>query len=44
MVVVAGVYAVLGSLHEECRLHAASGLTYDQYRREVLFMLPCVLR
>ena len=35
------IYVVLGSLHEEARLHAAYGATYDRYRQQVPFLLPC---
>ena len=34
------LYVVLGSLHEERRLRAAYGEPFEQYRREVPFLVP----
>ena len=33
-------YAVLGSLHEDNRLHAAYGKAFERYQRSVPFLLP----
>jgi hypothetical protein len=38
--VLAAVYAMIGSYHEELRLRHAYGTAYDRYRREVPFLLP----
>ncbi|MEA2576223.1 MAG: NnrU protein [Chloroflexia bacterium] len=35
-----GIYAVLGSLHEDYRLRIRYGVEYEQYRREVPFLVP----
>ena len=34
------LYVVLGSLHEERRLHTAYGAAYERYRRSVPFLIP----
>lgn len=34
------LYVVVGSMHEERRLHHAYGAAYERYRRSVPFMLP----
>ena len=38
------LYVVLGSLHEERRLRAAYGEPFEQYRREVPFLVPWLRR
>jgi hypothetical protein len=40
LVAITAVYGVLGSLHEEYRLHAAYGDAYARYRRRAPFLLP----
>ena len=40
LLVLAGLYVVLGSLHEEHRLRAAHGAAYERYRRAVPFLIP----
>jgi protein-S-isoprenylcysteine O-methyltransferase Ste14 len=40
LLVLAGLYVVLGSLHEEHRLRAAYGVAYERYRRAVPFLVP----
>jgi protein-S-isoprenylcysteine O-methyltransferase Ste14 len=40
LLVLAGLYVVLGSLHEEHRLRAAYGAAYERYRRAVPFLVP----
>src|SRR5215213_5228744 len=40
LLVLAGLYVVLGSLHEEHRLRAAYGASYERYRRAVPFLVP----
>src|ERR671920_929258 len=41
LVVLVVLYVVLGSMHEEYRLRAAHGATYERYRRAVPFLIPC---
>ena len=40
LVVLVVLYVVLGSMHEEYRLRAAHGTTYERYRRAVPFLIP----
>jgi protein-S-isoprenylcysteine O-methyltransferase Ste14 len=40
LLVLVGLYVVLGSLHEEHRLRAAYGVAYERYRRAVPFLVP----
>src|SRR5215211_4112541 len=40
LLVLVGLYVVLGSLHEEYRLRAAYGAAYERYRRAVPFLVP----
>jgi protein-S-isoprenylcysteine O-methyltransferase Ste14 len=40
LVVLVVLYVVLGSMHEEYRLRAAHGATYERYRRAVPFLIP----
>lgn len=40
LLVLVGLYVVLGSLHEEYRLRAAYGAAYERYRRAVPFLIP----
>jgi protein-S-isoprenylcysteine O-methyltransferase Ste14 len=40
LLVLVGLYVVLGSLHEEHRLRAAYGAAYERYRGEVPFLIP----
>jgi protein-S-isoprenylcysteine O-methyltransferase Ste14 len=40
LLVLVGLYVVLGSLHEEYRLQAAYGAAYERYRRAVPFLIP----
>ena len=40
LLVLVGLYVVLGSLHEEHRLRAAHGAAYERYRRAVPFLIP----
>jgi protein-S-isoprenylcysteine O-methyltransferase Ste14 len=40
LLVLVGLYVVLGSLHEEHRLRAAYGDAYERYRRAVPFLVP----
>ncbi len=40
LLVLVGLYVVLGSLHEEHRLRAAYGAAYERYRRAVPFLIP----
>jgi protein-S-isoprenylcysteine O-methyltransferase Ste14 len=40
LVMLVALYVVLGSLHEERRLRAAYGKPFEQYRREVPFLVP----
>jgi len=40
LLVLVGLYVVLGSLHEEHRLRAAYGVAYERYRRVVPFLVP----
>ena len=40
LLVLVGLYVVLGSLHEEHRLRAAYGAAYERYRRAVPFLVP----
>src|ERR671920_519766 len=39
LLVLVGLYVVLGSLHEEYRLRAAYGAAYERYRRAVPFLV-----
>jgi protein-S-isoprenylcysteine O-methyltransferase Ste14 len=38
--ILATVYLLLGSVHEEYRLKQAYGAAYERYRRQVPFLLP----
>ena len=40
LLVLVGLYVVLGSLHEEHRLRAAYGAAHERYRRAVPFLVP----
>jgi protein-S-isoprenylcysteine O-methyltransferase Ste14 len=40
LVVLAALYVVLGSMHEEYRLRAAYGTAYERYRRAAPFLIP----
>ena len=40
LLVLVGLYVMLGSLHEEHRLRAAYGAAYERYRRAVPFLVP----
>jgi protein-S-isoprenylcysteine O-methyltransferase Ste14 len=40
LLVLVGLYVVLGSLHEEHRLREAYGDAYERYRRAVPFLVP----
>ena len=40
LALLATAYAVVGSLHEDARLHAAYGAAFERYRRRVPFFLP----
>jgi protein-S-isoprenylcysteine O-methyltransferase Ste14 len=40
LLVLVGLYVVLGSLHEEHRLRATYGAAYERYRRAVPFLVP----
>jgi protein-S-isoprenylcysteine O-methyltransferase Ste14 len=40
LLVLVGLYVVLGSLHEEHRLRAVYGAAYERYRRAVPFLVP----
>jgi protein-S-isoprenylcysteine O-methyltransferase Ste14 len=40
LLVLVGLYVVLGSLHEEHRLRTAYGAAYERYRRAVPFLIP----
>jgi protein-S-isoprenylcysteine O-methyltransferase Ste14 len=40
LLMLVGLYVVLGSLHEEHRLRAAYGAAYERYRRAVPFLIP----
>ena len=44
LVVVVALYVVLGSLHEERRLRAAYGESFERYRRGVPFLVPLLQR
>jgi protein-S-isoprenylcysteine O-methyltransferase Ste14 len=44
LVMLVALYVVLGSLHEERRLRAAYGEPFEQYRREVPFLVPWLRR
>jgi protein-S-isoprenylcysteine O-methyltransferase Ste14 len=44
LVMLVALYVVLGSLHEERRLRAAYGKPFEQYRREVPFLVPWLRR
>lgn len=38
------LYVVVGSMHEEYRVHSAYGAAYERYRRVVSFLIPWRLR
>jgi protein-S-isoprenylcysteine O-methyltransferase Ste14 len=40
LLVLVGLYVVLGSMHEEHRLRTAYGAAYERYRRAVPFLIP----
>jgi protein-S-isoprenylcysteine O-methyltransferase Ste14 len=40
LLVLVGLYVILGSLHEEHRLRATYGAAYERYRRAVPFLVP----
>jgi protein-S-isoprenylcysteine O-methyltransferase Ste14 len=40
LLVLVGLYVVMGSLHEEHRLRAIYGAAYERYRRTVPFLVP----
>jgi protein-S-isoprenylcysteine O-methyltransferase Ste14 len=40
LLVLVGLYVILGSMHEEHRLRAAYGAAYERYRRAVSFLVP----
>jgi protein-S-isoprenylcysteine O-methyltransferase Ste14 len=44
LLVLVGLYVVLGSMHEEHRLREAYGAAYERYRRAVPFLAPGRLR
>ncbi len=38
------LYVVVGSMHEEYRVHSAYGAAYERYRKVVPFLIPWLLR